>query len=124
MQAINDALNDAFGQRQISTIYAQANQYRVVLEAMPQYQTDPNALNRLYVPGTAGAQVPLSAVANIERRTAPLAIFHQDQFPSVTISFNLAHGASLSDAVSVIGKAQEAIGMPSSVRGQLLRRCR
>ena len=117
MQAINDALNDAFGQRQISTIYAQANQYRVVLEAMPQYQTDPNALTRLYVPGTAGAQVPLSAVANIERRTAPLAIFHQDQFPSVTISFNLAHGASLSDAVSVIGKAQEAIGMPSSVVG-------
>ena len=118
MQAINDALNDAFGQRQISTIYAQANQYRVVLEAMPQYQTDPNALTRLYVPSTAGAQVPLSAIASIERRTAPLAIFHQDQFPSVTISFNLAHGASsLSDAVSVIGKAQEAIGMPSSVVG-------
>src|SRR5262245_28120459 len=117
MQAVNDALNDAFGQRQISTIYAQANQYRVVLEAMPQYQSDPNALARLYVPGTAGAQVPLSAVAKIERRTAPLAIFHQDQFPSVTISFNLAPGASLSDAVSVIGKGQQEIGMPSSVVG-------
>jgi multidrug efflux pump len=117
MQAINDALNDAFGQRQISTIYAQANQYRVVLEAMPQYQSDPTALARLYVPGSGGAQVPLSAVAKIERRTAPLAVFHQDQFPSVTISFNLAHGASLSDAVSVIGKAQQDIGMPSSVVG-------
>ncbi len=100
MQAINDALNDAFGQRQISTIYAQANQYRVVLEAMPQYQSDPAALSRVYVPSTDGAQVPLSAVARIERRTAPLAIQHQDQFPSVTISFNLAPGASLSDAVS------------------------
>jgi multidrug efflux pump len=117
MQAINDALNDAFGQRQISTIYAQANQYRVVLEAMPQYQNDPTALARLYVPGSAGAQVPLSAVAKIERRTAPLAVFHQDQFPSVTISFNLAPGASLSDAVSVIGKAQQELGMPSSVVG-------
>jgi multidrug efflux pump len=117
MQAINDALNDAFGQRQISTIYGQANQYRVVLEAMPQYQTDPNALARLYVPGSGGAQVPLSAVASIERRTAPLAIYHQDQFPSVTISFNLATGASLSDAVAVIGKAQAEIGMPSSVVG-------
>jgi multidrug efflux pump len=117
MQAINDALNDAFGQRQISTIYAQANQYRVVLEAMPQYQNDPAALARLYVPGSNGAQVPLSAVAKVERRTAPLAVFHQDQFPSVTISFNLAPGASLSDAVSVIGKAQQELGMPSSVVG-------
>ena len=81
MQAVNDALNDAFGQRQISTIYAQANQYRVVLEAMPQYQSDPAALSRVYVPSTGGAQVPLSAVASIERRTAPLAISHQDQFP-------------------------------------------
>ena len=117
MQAVNDALNDAFGQRQISTIYAQANQYRVVLEAMPQYQSDPNALARLYVPGSTGAQVPLGTVASIERRTAPLAIFHQDQFPSVTISFNLAPGASLSDAVSLIGKAQQEVGMPSSVVG-------
>ena len=117
MQAVNDALNDAFGQRQISTIYAQANQYRVVLEAMPQYQTDPTALDRLYVPGNGGAQVPLSAVASIERRTAPLAVFHQDQFPSVTISFNLAPGASLGDAVALISKAQQDIDMPSSVVG-------
>jgi multidrug efflux pump len=117
MQAINDALNDAFGQRQISTIFAQANQYRVVLEAKPQYQNDPSALSQIYVPGIAGAQVPLSAVANIERRTAPLAVNHQDQFPSVTISFNLAPGGSLSEAVAAIGAAQAEIGMPTSVTG-------
>jgi multidrug efflux pump len=117
MQAINDALNDAFGQRQISTIFAQANQYRVVLEAKPQYQNDPSALSQIYVPGIAGAQVPLSAVANIERRTAPLAVNHQDQFPSVTISFNLAPGGSLSEAVAAISAAQEEIGMPTSVTG-------
>ena len=117
MQAVNDALNDAFGQRQISTIYAQANQYRVVLEAMPQYQNDPAALSRIFVPATGGAQVPLGAVATIERRTAPLAVNHQDQFPSVTISFNLASGGSLSEAVAAITAAQQEIGMPSSVTG-------
>jgi multidrug efflux pump len=117
MQSINDALNDAFGQRQISTIYAQANQYRVVLEAMPQYQGDPGALSRIYVPSSGGAQVPLSAVATIERRTAPLSISHQEQFPSVTISFNLAPGAALSAAVAAISAASREIGMPSSVTG-------
>src|SRR5262245_19661422 len=117
MQAINDALNDAFGQRQISTIYAQANQYRVVLEAKAQYQNEPSALSGIYVPGSAGAQVPLSAVATVERRTAPLAVNHQDQFPAVTISFNLAPGGSLSEAVAAITAAQEEIGMPTSVTG-------
>ena len=117
MQAVNDALNDAFGQRQISTIYAQANQYRVVLEAMAQYQSDPAALARVYVPASTGAQVPLSAVASIERRTAPLVIQHHDQFPAVTISFNLAPGASLSDAVDAIAAAEREIEMPSAVSG-------
>jgi multidrug efflux pump len=117
MQAVNDALNDAFGQRQISTIYAQANQYRVVLEAMDQYQTDPAALSRVYVPSSAGAQVPLSSVASVERRTAPLVIQHQDQFPAVTISFNLAPGASLSDAVDAIAAAEREIAMPTGVSG-------
>jgi multidrug efflux pump len=117
MQAINDALNDSFGQRQISTIYAQSNQYRVVLEAMPQYQSDPAALSRVYVPSGTGAQVPLSSVARIERRTAPLVLQHQDQFPSVTVSFNLAPGASLSDAVDAIAAAQREISMPTSVAG-------
>jgi multidrug efflux pump len=117
MQAINDALNDAFGQRQISTIYAQANQYRVVLEAMDRFQGDPATLSRLFVPSSGGAQVPLSVVASIERRTAPLSIQHQDQFPSVTISFNLAPGAALSGAVDAIAAAQREIDMPSSVTG-------
>jgi multidrug efflux pump len=117
MQAVNDALNDAFGQRQISTIYAQANQYRVVLEAMGQYQSDPSALTRVFVPSISGAQVPLSALASIERRTAPLVIQHQDQFPAITISFNLAPGASLSDAVDIIAAAERAIEMSPSVSG-------
>lgn len=117
MQSVNDALNDAFGQRQISTIYGQANQYRVVLEAMPHYQGDAGALTKLYVPASGGAQVPLSAIAKIERRTAPLAINHQDQFPSVTLSFNLTASASLSDAVHAISTASEEIGMPTSVTG-------
>jgi multidrug efflux pump len=117
MQAINDTLNNAFGQRQISTIYGQANQYRVVLEALPQYQQDPSSLSRLFVPGVGGAQVPLSAVARVERTTAPLSIAHQEQFPSVTISFNLAPHAALSDAVAAVSRAQQEIGMPSSVIG-------
>jgi multidrug efflux pump len=117
MQAINDTLNNAFGQRQISTIYGQANQYRVILEALPQYQQDPSTLARLFLPGVAGAQVPLSAVARVERTTAPLAIAHQEQFPAATISFNLAPHASLSDAVTAVSTAQRDIGMPSSVIG-------
>ena len=92
VQAVSDALNDAFGQRQVSTIYAQANQYRVVLEAQPQYRSDPSRLHRLYIPSTNGSQVPLTAIAKITYTTAPLAVSHQDQFPSETISFNLVPG--------------------------------
>jgi multidrug efflux pump len=117
LQSVTDALNDAFGQRQVSTIYAQANQYRVVLEAKPEYRSDPSRLNRLYVPSATGAQVPLTAIAKIEYATAPLAVSHQDQFPSETISFNLAPGAALSDAVRAIGNAERQIGMPTSVTG-------
>jgi multidrug efflux pump len=138
MQAISDTLHDAFGQRQISTIFGQANQYRVILEAMPEYQRDPSTLGKLYLPaGTATTQptlssstsnlvqlptsstnlVPLSAVATVARTTAPLAIMHQEQFPAVTISFNLAPGASLGDAVAAIAAAQNDIAMPSSVVG-------
>jgi multidrug efflux pump len=141
MQTIVDTLDDAFGQRQISTIYAQANQYRVILEATAQYQSDPNSLSKLYVPAagtqavatqtslTAGAtptpflttegapQVPLSALAQFQYTTAPLVISHQEQFPAVTISFNLAPNAALSDAVAVISAAEEDIGVPTSVIG-------
>jgi multidrug efflux pump len=117
MQAISDTLNDAFGQRQISTIYAQTNQYRVILEALPQYQQDPATLSRLYVPSTSGTQVPIGSIAAIEHITAPLLISHQAQFPAVTISFNLAPGAALSDAVSAITTAQHSIGLPPSIIG-------
>jgi multidrug efflux pump len=117
MQVINDTLSDAFGQRQISTIYAQANQYRVVLEAMPQYQSDPSALAKLYVTSTNGSQVPISAFTYLDHTTAPLAIAHQQQFPSQTISFNLAPEGALSDAVAAISAAEQAIGMPPSVAG-------
>jgi multidrug efflux pump len=117
MQVISDTLNDAFAQRQISTIYAQSNQYRVILEAMPQYQQNPTSLSKLYVPSTNGSQVPVSAFTTFEHTTAPLAINHQAQFPAVTISFNLATEASLSDAVTAIIKAQHGIGMPSSIVG-------
>ncbi len=117
VQAVSDALNDSFGQRQVSTIYAQANQYRVVLEALPQYRSDPSQLKRLYIPSTNGTQVPLTAIAKITYTTAPLAVSHLDQFPAETISFNLVHGAALSDAVSVVSEAEDRIGMPASVSG-------
>ncbi len=117
LQNVNDVLNNAFGQRQISTIYAQSNQYRVILEAKPEYQLDPSSLSKLYVLGTGGAQVPLSAVARFEHTTAPLVIAHQEQFPSVTVSFNLAPHAALSDAVTAITAAEREIGMPTSVIG-------
>ncbi|MEX0753328.1 MAG: efflux RND transporter permease subunit [Xanthobacteraceae bacterium] len=117
LQAVNDTLNDAFGQRQISTIYAQANQYRVILEALPQYQEDPSSLSKLYVSGTGGVQVPLSAFSTVKHVTAPLVIAHQEQFPAVTISFDLAPGASLSNAVAAILDAERSIGMPATVTG-------
>ena len=117
MQVVGDTLDDAFAQRQISTIYAQANQYRVILEAMPQYQEDPSSLGKLFVPSTNGSQVPISAFTTVQRTIAPLTISHQQQFPAVTISFNLAPGAALSDAVAAISKAQRDIGIPASIVG-------
>ncbi|ETR75105.1 acriflavine resistance protein B [Afipia sp. P52-10] len=117
MQAVNDTLNDAFGQRQISTIYGQANQYRVVLEAMPEFQRDPSVLSKLYVPGAGDAQVPIAAVATIERTTAPLALSNQAQFPAVTLSFNLAPDAALGQAVDAVARAEQRIGMPGSIIG-------
>jgi multidrug efflux pump len=138
MQTVNDTLNTAFGQRQISTIYGQSNQYRVILEAMPEYQTDPSWLSKLYVPAspanqTATAttaasttastqsgpstQVPLGTIARLERTTAPLTITHQEQFPAATISFNVASDAALSDAVRLIAAAEREIGVPGSIIG-------
>ena len=117
VQSVNDTLNDAFSQRQISTIFGQANQYRVVLEALPEYQRDPSVLSKLYVPGVAGAQVPIDAVATITRTTAPLSISHQAQFPAVSLSFNLAPGEALGNAVSRVSEIEARIGMPSSISG-------
>ena len=117
LQGVTDTLNDAFAQRQISTIYGQANQYRVVLEAMPIYQRDPSILSKLYLPGALGAQVPLSAVATLTRTIAPLAISHQAQFPAVSLSFNLAPGAALGDAVDAVKTIETRIGMPGSIVG-------
>src|SRR5215210_1541901 len=117
IQGINDTLNDAFAQRQISTIYGQANQYRVVLEAMPMYQRDPSILSKLYLPGALGAQVPLSAVATLTRNTAPLAISHHAQFPAVSLSFNLARGVALGDAVEALKGIETRIAMPGSIVG-------
>ncbi len=117
MQAIDDTLNSAFGQRQVSTIYAQSNQYRVILEAAPQYQTDPAALAKLYVAGAGGVQTPLETIAKIKRTTAPLAVMHQDQFPAAVVSFDLEPHASLGDAVEAVARAQAQIGMPASVIG-------
>jgi multidrug efflux pump len=117
LQGVNDTLNDAFAQRQISTVYGQANQYRVVLEALPQYQHDPSILSKLYLPGLAGAQVPLSAVATLTRTTAPLAISHHAQFPATSLSFNLGPGESLGDAVERVKSIETRIGMPTSIVG-------
>src|SRR4029453_14152377 len=94
VSAIDDALYDAFGQRQISTIYTQANQYRVVLEAAPQYQVGPEPLGTISVATADGQQVRLSSIAYVEERQMPLVINHAAQFPAVTLSFNLAPGAS------------------------------
>ena len=117
MQAVQDVLYDAFGQRQVSTIFMQANQYRVILEANPDWQRDPAKLAQLRVPGAGNVQVPLSAIATIERSTAPLAITHDGQFPSVTLSFNLAPGASLGAAVQAIAAAEAEIGLPATISG-------
>jgi multidrug efflux pump len=114
-QNIDDTLYDAFGQRIVSTIFTQLNQYRVILEVKPEFQDRPEALDKLYVRSPAGDQVPLSALARFVPSRAPLSINHQGQFPSVTISFNLAEGASLGEAVEIIKQAGAAIGQPPGV---------
>jgi multidrug efflux pump len=114
-QAIDDALYDAFGQRQVSVIYTQLNQFRVILEVESRFRSTPDALDQLYVKSDAGASVPLSAFATVRTTTAPLAIPHQEQFPAVTISFNLRPGSSLSHALPAIQQAQRDIGLPETI---------
>ena len=99
-QSIDDTLYDAFGQRQVATIFTQLDQHHVILEVEPRYQEDSTALDQLYVRSTSGQMAPLSALTRYESSVAPLTINHQDQFPSVTLSFNLSPGRSLGDAVA------------------------
>jgi multidrug efflux pump len=113
---IDNALNNAYSQRQISTIYTQRNQYKVVLEVDPELQADPSMLDRIYVGAANGKQVPLSAVAHFERGTAPLAVRHQGQFPAATLSFNLAPGMALGDAEHAVQQAALELRMPDDVR--------
>jgi multidrug efflux pump len=149
-QLITDTLYDAFGQRQISTVFTQLNQYRVVLEVKPEFSTSPEALARVYLRGgptapvatapaaqataaagaastpvaaaapAGSAQVPLSTLTSVQERAAPLMIAHQGQFPAVTISFNLAPGTSLGEAVSAIDASVKAVGLPTSLETTFL----
>jgi multidrug efflux pump len=115
-QMIDDALYDAFGQRQVSTTYTELNQYHVVMEVAPQFWQSPDALHDLYVRSTNGLQVPLSAFAHFAPSTTALAVNHQGQFPGVTLSFNLVPGVALGDAVTAITAAQREIGLPAGIR--------
>jgi multidrug efflux pump len=117
-QTIDDTLYDAFGQRQISTIFTQLNLYRVILEVKPEFQKDPNALNQIYIRSQTGDQVPLSAFCHFKERIAPLIVSHQGQFPAVTISFNTSKGISLGDATKAITQAEVELGMPPSVHAE------
>jgi multidrug efflux pump subunit AcrB len=110
-------LYDAFGQRQVATLYAGLNQYRVVMEVAPEYWQHPDTLNSVYVAGATGTLIPLSAVAQFGRSASALAVNHQSQFPAVTLSFNVRPGASLGDAVETIDRAAGDIGMPASLQG-------
>jgi multidrug efflux pump len=114
--AVSDALYSAYGQRLISTIFTQANQYRVVLEVKPEYRNSPAALNDLYVTSSSGQPVPLSALATVTERSASLANSHIGQFPATTVSFNLAKGYALGEAVEAIEKVTKEMGMPASVK--------
>jgi multidrug efflux pump len=114
---IDNAVYDAFGQRQIGVTYGEANQYRVVMEVTPAYLGDEDSLGKLYVRSSTGGLVPLSALTTMSRGNVPTSINHQGQFPSVTISFNLAPGKSLGEAVQAIQNAEQEIGMPGSVQG-------
>ena len=119
-QTIDNTLYDAFGQRQVSTMFTQLNQYRVVLEVQPGFRRNATALRDIYVRGASGGQpvtVPLSAMTQVEETTAPLAIARQGQFPAVTLSFNLAPGAALGAAVRAIETTTRELGLPASIQG-------
>src|SRR5712671_236569 len=112
---VDNALYDAFGQRIVSTIFTQSNQYRVIIEADPSQQGSLQSLASIYVPSAGGGQVPLSAIATVREETRPLLINHQAQFPSSTVSFNLAPGASLGSGVKAIENAELGVGLPEDI---------
>jgi multidrug efflux pump len=119
-RAIDATLYDAFGQRFVSTIYTQLNQYHVVMEAEPTFWQSPEGLKYIYVRSTTGILVPLSAFAHFERKNTTLSVNHQGQLPSVTLSFNLPIGMALSEAVNAIDRAEEQIRLPGSIRGRFM----
>jgi len=118
VQDIDNALNNAFSQRQISTIYTTRNQYRVILEVDDKFKRDPSDLSNLYVPGNGNAQVPLTAVATVERGIAPLVVNHQGQFPAVTITYNLAPGALLEEATAALSQAVAEMHLPDIIHAE------
>ena len=117
IQAIDDVLYDAFGQRQVATMFTQLDQNHVILELDPAWQTSTSTLEHLYVRSTSGAQVPLNLLASVKRELVPIIINHQGVFPAITLSFDLAPGQALSDAVTAINQTSLAIGLPDSVIG-------
>jgi multidrug efflux pump len=117
VQDIDNALNNAFSQRQISTVYTQRNQYQVILEIDPRFQNDPSDLDRIFVAGADDTQVPLSAVVHYERGLAPLAVYHTQSFPSTTVSFNLLPDVTLQAATTSIQRAVDELHMPEGIRG-------
>jgi multidrug efflux pump len=116
-QMIVDTLDDAFGQRQISTMFTQLNQYRVILEVKPRFQESPKDLTDIYLGAPKGGEVPLGAMARVSESTTPLVISHQGQFPAATISFNLAPGVSLGEGVNAVEEMAARLGMPASIWG-------
>jgi multidrug efflux pump subunit AcrB len=116
-QRIDDTLYDAFGQRQVSTLYTPLNQYHVVMEVEPRFWQRPETLQDIYVRSSTGAMVPLSAFSHYEPTSTALAVNHQGQFPAVTLSFNLAPGVALGEAVATIQAALRQLGLPASIRG-------
>jgi multidrug efflux pump len=118
VQDINAALNNAFAQRQVSIIYTERNQYRVILEVDPRYQRDPSDLDRIFVPGRDGVQVPLSSFVKIDRTLAPLVVNHQGPFPAVTVNYGLTDGMLLADAQDAIRQAIAELRMPDSIRAE------
>ena len=116
-QMIDDTLSDAFGQRQVSTMFTQLNQYHVVMEVEPEFWQSPEGLKQIYVRANSGGVVPLSALTHYESTTAPISVNHQGQFPSVTLAFNLTPGVALSDAVSRIHQMEQSMGMPATIHG-------